>query len=125
MKIKEKVNFWKTEARQALAVAEDLFRLRHYLEALFFGHLALEKLLKARLVKITRKDPLYSHDLVILAKYARLKLNENELDFLTRINVYNIRARYQDYKKSLYKQANRKFTTGELSKIKEFFQRIE
>lgn len=125
MKVKEKVNFWKTEARQALAVAEDLLRLRHYLEALFFGHLALEKLLKARLVKITRKDPLYSHDLVILAKYARLKLNENDLDFLTRINVYNIRARYQDYKKSLYKQATKKFTIGELSKIKEFFQSIE
>lgn len=125
MKAKEKVHFWKTEARQALAVAGDLLRLRHYLEALFFGHLALEKLLKARLVRITRKDPLYSHDLVILAKYARLKLNENDLDFLTRINVYNIRARYQDYKKSLYRQANKKFTTGELSKIREFFQRIE
>lgn len=125
MKVKEKVHFWKTEPMQALAVAEDLLRLRHYLEALFFGHLALEKLLKARLVKITRKDPLYSHDLVILAKYARLKLNENDLDFLTRINVYNISARYQDYKKSLYKQATKKFTIGELSKIKEFFQSIE
>jgi len=123
--IESKVYFWKTEAKQALAVAEDLFKLSHYLEALFFGHLALEKLLKAKIVKATKKDPLYSHDLVILAKYAKLKLDEKDLDFLARINVYNIRARYQDYKKSLFKRANRQFTNEELIKIKGFFNKVK
>ncbi len=125
MNLKEKVSFWKDEARRALVVAEDLLRLKRYLEALFFGHLALEKLLKARIIKVTKKEPIYSHDLLILAKYAKLRLSEKEIDFLARVNVYNIRARYQDYKMSLYKQADRKFTAQELSGIKQFFNKIK
>ncbi len=125
MNPEEKVNFWKREANRALAVAEDLFRLKRYIEALFFAHLALEKLLKARIIKVTGKDPVYSHDLLILAKYAKFKLNKKETDFLAKVNVYNIRARYQDYKRSLYKQADRKFTVGELSGIKRFFNKIK
>jgi HEPN domain-containing protein len=120
-----KVNFWRAEARQALQVAEDLFRLGHYLEALFFGHLALEKLLKAKIVRAIKRDPLYSHDLIILAKYAKLKLNEEDSDFLARVNIYNIRARYQDYKKSLYKRANKQFTKEELRKIGLFFNKLK
>ena len=106
-------------------MAEDLFRLGHYLEALFFGHLALEKLLKAKIVRAIKRDPLYSHDLIILAKYAKLKLNEEDSDFLARVNIYNIRARYQDYKKSLYKRANKQFTKEELRKIGLFFNKIK
>ena len=123
--IENKVYFWRTEAKQALDVAEDLFKLSHYLEALFFGHLALEKLLKAKIVKVTKKDPIYSHDLIILAKYARLKIDEEDMNSLARINVYNIRARYQDYKKSLYKRANKQFTNEELLKIKTFFNKLK
>lgn len=124
MNVKAKVDFWEAEAKRTLIVAEDLIALKHYLEGLFFGRLALEKLLKAKIIKITKKDPVYSHDLIIFAKYAKLKLTEDDLDFLARINVYNIRTRYQDYKKSLYRRADKKFTTGELSKIKEVFKRI-
>lgn len=125
MNLEEKVSFWKDEARRALVVAEDLLRLKRYLEALFFGHLALEKLLKARIIKVTKEEPIYSHDLLILAKYAKLRLSEKEIDFLARVNVYNIRSRYQDYKMSLYRQADRRFTTGELSMIKRFFNKIK
>ncbi len=125
MDIEEKVNFWKNEAKRALAVAEDLVRLKRYIEALFFGHLALEKLLKARIIKATKEESVYSHDLLILAKYAKLRLSGNDIDFLAKVNVYNIRARYQDYKMSLYKQADRKFTTMELSEIKRFFDKIK
>mgnify|MGYP001580706678 CR=1 FL=1 len=125
MNTADKVNFWKTGAVQSLKVAEDLFRLEHYLEALFFGHLAIEKLLKAKIVKATGSEPIYSHDLVILAKHAKLKLDEKDVDFLARVNVYNIRARYQDYKKSLYRSANKDFTTQELANIRKFFSRIK
>lgn len=125
MNFEEKISFWKDEARRALVVAEDLFRLKRYTEALFFGHLALEKLLKARIIRVRKEEPVYSHDLFILAKYAKLRISEKETDFLARVNVYNIRARYQDYKRSLYKQADRKFTAQELSEIKRFFNKIK
>lgn len=125
MNTEERIYFWRTEAIRTLSVAEDLLKLKHYLEALFFGHLALEKLFKAEIIKITQKDPIYSHDLLILSKYAKIRLNKNDIDFLAKVNVYNIRTRYQDYKMSLYKRANKKFVIEELSNIKKFFNRIK
>ena len=125
MDVKEKILFWRTEAQRALAVAGDLFSLRRYLETLFFGHLALEKLLKAKAVGITEHDPIFSHDLVLLAQHANLPLSDEDRDFLARVNVYNIRARYQDYQRSLYRKATRKFTAEELRKIKRYFNRIK
>ena len=125
MEVKEKIRFWKEEAKEALSIAEDLYHLKRYVQALFFGHLAIEKLLKARILEVSKKEPLYSHDLVILSSHAKIKLIPQDLDFLARVNVYNIRARYQDYKKSLYKQANKKFTAAELAAIKKFFRKIK
>lgn len=125
MEIKDKVRFWEKEAIEALFIAEDLCRLKHYVQALFFAHLALEKLLKAKILEVTQKEPLYSHDLVVLAKHAKIKLCAEDLDFLTRVNVYNIRARYQDYKRSLHRQADKKFTAAELALVKRFFRGIK
>jgi len=123
--IEEKINFWEKEAKRALSVAEDLLKSCRYSEALFFGHLALEKLFKAKIIRITKEEPVYSHDLIILAKYAKIPLQGTEMDFLARVNVYNIRARYQDYRMSLHKQANKKFTTEEISRVKKFFYKIK
>ncbi len=125
MDIKEKMRFWNQEAIEALTIAGDLYRLGHYVQALFFGHLAIEKLLKAKIVGIIKNEPLYSHDLVLLSSYAKIKLNTEDLDLLARINVYNIRGRYQDYKKSLHKQATKKFTDRELIAIRKIFKRIK
>jgi len=124
MDLKEKINFWKSEAGRALEVAKDLFKLKRFVEALFFGHLAIEKLFKARVIEVTKKDPLYSHDLVILARQAKLKLDKEDLKYLAKVNIYNIRTRYQDYKKSLYQQADKKFTEEELAKIEAIFNKF-
>ena len=39
--------YWLDEAQEALDVTEHLFEKRDYSYALFFGHLAVEKMLKA------------------------------------------------------------------------------
>ena len=39
--------YWRNEAKEALEVAGHLYEKEDYSYALFFGHLALEKLLKA------------------------------------------------------------------------------
>ena len=40
-------NFWAIEANEALQVADHLFEKDDFSYALFFGHLAIEKILKA------------------------------------------------------------------------------
>lgn len=125
MNIEDKIIFWLNGSKRSLKVSEELLELKRYLECLFFAHLSLEKLLKSKIIKVTKKDPVYSHDLLILAKDAKLRLNNEQVDFLARINVYNIRTRYQDYKMSLYKQANKSFTQKELKAIKDFIKVIK
>ena len=58
-------------------------------------------------------------------KEAELILDKDDVFFLARVNIYNIRARYQDYKRSLSKRADKEFTNEELSKIKKFFHKID
>ena len=125
MEVKEKVKFWAEEARQSLKVADDLFGLKHYLETLFYCHLALERLLKSKVVEATQKDPLYTHDLVKLSEKANLKLTDEQIMQLAKINTYNIRTRYQDYKLSLYKQATQEFTKNEIVQTKKLFSKLK
>jgi len=46
--------YWLTEAEEALQVADHLLEKADYSYALFFGHLAIEKLLKALYAKTMR-----------------------------------------------------------------------
>jgi len=48
-----------------------MFKMHKYPYALFMGHLALEKLLKAVVVKNTRKHAPYTHSLEALARKAK------------------------------------------------------
>ncbi len=41
------ISYWMSEAEEALNVTEHLFEKKDYSYALFFGHLAVEKMLKA------------------------------------------------------------------------------
>lgn len=45
--VSRKINFWITSAKNDWKVAGDLFEKQDYSYALFFGHLTLEKILKA------------------------------------------------------------------------------
>lgn len=56
MNQKEIINFWTSEAEDALHVAEHLFEKKDYSYSLFFGHLAVEKIIKAILVKNTNQQ---------------------------------------------------------------------
>ena len=73
----------------------------------------------------TQKDPLYTHDLVKLAQYAKIKLTDEQIMQLAKINTYNIRTRYQDYKLSLYKQATQEFTKNEIVQTKKLFSKLK
>jgi HEPN domain-containing protein len=118
-------NYWLTEAEEALRVAGHLLEKGDYSYSLFFGHLAIEKILKSLYV-IERKEhapPL--HNLVRLAKEAGLSPDEKRIDTLIRITTYNIEARYPDIKSAFRKKCTSDFTINEMKIIKEIFQWIK
>lgn len=84
---------------------------------MFYGHIVLEKILKAIVVKETKKQAPYTHNLVFLKELANLELDEKEIDLLDRVNQFNMRARYPDAKFEFYKKCNKKFTEFYLKKL--------
>lgn len=71
--VQQQIRYWKSEAQRSLEIAELLFQKNKRPEALFFGHLALEKLFKAAVVQRTKDLAPLIHDLNRLAKAANLQ----------------------------------------------------
>ena len=118
----EKVkNFWKEEAEEALQVAKHLFEKKDFSYALFFGHLAVEKTLKAFYV-IKKKDQApYSHNLLSLAESAEILLSDEKKEELIKITAFNLESRYPDEKRSFRKKCTEEFTVSEMKQIEEIF----
>ncbi len=110
---------WSNASDQDLETAEILFENEKYHHALFFCHLSIEKYLKAIIVKTTKMAPPLIHDLVRLAEKTDIKLSNSVKNKLADISAFNIQARYDDYKLSFYKKANKRFTAKYLKMTKE------
>jgi HEPN domain-containing protein len=82
----------------------------------------LEKTLKAFYVKNVDEIPPRIHDLVRLADMAKMKLDEDTLEFLDAVNTFNISTRYPDEKLKFYKTCNYEFTNEQFKRIKGIYK---
>jgi HEPN domain-containing protein len=69
---------------------------KKYPYALFFGRLALEKLLKNLVVKQTGSHAPHTHSLVMLANKSGLEISEEIVDHLAEFMEFHTDARYPD-----------------------------
>jgi len=122
MNEKDIIKNWTEASKQDLETAEILFENKKYHHALFFCHLSIEKYLKAIIVKTTKKAPPLIHDLVRLVETTDVKLTSTIKNELADISAFNIQARYDDYKLSFYKKANKRFTAKYLKITKEILK---
>ena len=111
--------YWFAEAEETLAVADHLVEKGDYSYALFFGHLAVEKMLKG--LHATRRNqhapPI--HNLLRLAKAADLEPNEAQTEILIRITAFNIAARYPDPKRDFRRRCTPEYTAEQMAAIRE------
>lgn len=105
------------QAEQDLKAAKILFEREMYVQALFYGHLCIEKLLKALI--LSRDNDLYPpiHNLKKLAQLANISLDESKILELDQISRFNISTRYDNEKLDFYKQATKDFSQFWLDKI--------
>ena len=122
MDIQEIESFWIAEAEEALQVADHLMDKGDYSYALFFGHLAIEKLLKALHVIKQRDHAPSIHNLLRLAKLAGILVPEDRKDALIEISAYNIEARYPDFTRAFREKCNAEYAEKQISMIKETYQ---
>jgi HEPN domain-containing protein len=102
--------YWLKNSEEKWKTAQSLIKAKRFSDALFFCHLTLELDLKALVVLVTKNYPPMIHDLSRLALLAELEIDKKQLQQLEKINTFNLKARYDDYKFSLYKIADEEYT---------------
>lgn len=103
-------------------VIRKTFTDKWLLEALFFRHLTLEKIMKSLYVNKTGLNAPLIHDLVKLADKVGIELNIENVEMLTALNKFNIEGRYPDYRKKLRENINKKHAREVFNKSNEFFK---
>ena len=115
------IQYWMESAVYDLETGQTLLRSRKFPYALFFGHLALEKMLKALVVRCTGEHAPYSHSLLMLARKAELDMPEAMLDQLAEIMEFHTEARYPDVKKDFYQKCTPEFARAKFREIKKVY----
>lgn len=118
------VNYWKESAKRDYQTMLGLFRIKRYSDSLFYGHIVLEKILKALVVKKTKEIAPRAHDLNALAEAAGLKISKEDAEFLKIVTRFNIKTRYPDFKLSFYKSCDLNYTKNNLARIKMFYSTL-
>ena len=94
--VREIKKYWLEEALEALNVADHLYEKNDYSFSLFFGHLAIEKLLKGVFVLKKGEHAPYIHNLQRLAEMLDIKLTDDQTEKLITITRFNLESRYPD-----------------------------
>ncbi len=78
-----------------------------------------------KVVKTNSTTPPFIHDLVRLAEKGNLVISDEQKDTLDIISVFNIRGRYDDYKREFYKKCSDTYTKEWIQNIEEFREWIK
>lgn len=119
--INKTVSYWFKGAKYDLSVANAMLKSKKYPYALFMGHLALEKLLKALVVKYTEAHAPFSHSLPYLTEKPGIEVPEEILVKLSEFMEFHFEARYPDVTKAFYKKCTRTYTAKKPKEMKEVF----
>lgn len=107
---------WLTQSEYDLGTAQAMLESGRYIYAVFMCHLAVEKALKALVVRRTGDAPPRTHNLVQLVALAEPDLTDDEISFLTRLGAAGVTTRYpeelsralKDYPRSVAQEYVRK-----------------
>ena len=117
--IEKTYNHWISTSDKDFNTMNNLFNSKDFHWALFIGHLVVERLLKASIVKATNEHAPFSHDLRKLAKLSKINFTAEHLIWLDTITTFNINVRYDSYKQAFYKKCTLNYSSEWTTNIKE------
>lgn len=116
--IEKIINHWISRSEQDFETMMHLYKSKDYHWSLFIGHLVIERLLKALVVKYTNFHAPFTHDLRRLAKLAKIDISDDFKRYLDTISTFNLNARYDNYKQDFYKKCTSDYTDTWIANIK-------
>ena len=120
--VNKTVKYWLEGAAYDLDTGRSLLESKRFPYALFFGHLALEKLLKAIVVKTTKEHAPLTHSLPFLAGKSKIEIPESIVDRLAEYTEFHIEPRYPDEKKDFYKKCTEEFAHDKFKGMEDVYQ---
>jgi HEPN domain-containing protein len=114
----EKVKYWLELSDYDLETAKVMLTGKRYLYVGFMCHQVIEKALKAYYQSIKNEIPPKIHNLLFFAEHTGLLalMNEEQVDFLTKISPLNVESRYPEYKERILKILDEKTSKNLLEK---------
>ncbi|MBC8413334.1 HEPN domain-containing protein [bacterium] len=119
--VSKTINYWVESAEYDLETGRRLLDSERFPYALFFGHLSLEKILKALVVKNTEHHAPHTPSLIQLANKSKIKIPDVTLDKLAEYMEFHIESRYPDENHDFYNKCTEEFTREKLSEIEEIY----
>ena len=117
---KELIEYWLAESDKDYNSMLNIAKSRENHWVLFIGHLSVEKALKALYVQNNEKNVVPKiHSLVKLAELANLDVSDEMFVKLSTITLFNIQARYPDYKKKFRNTCTDEYTKEKIICIRE------
>ena len=113
------VDYWIESSDDDYNAMLDLFQTRNFGWALFIGHLVIEKLLKAYYTKMHNEYPPMIHDLRRIGERSGIEFDDRKLVLVETITQFNIRARYDDYRRNFQKLCTPEYSSTWIENIKE------
>lgn len=103
--MKEKIKYWLDIASYDLKTAKAMLKTKRYLYVGFMCHQVIEKSIKAYYWFKFKKEPPYTHNLILLCEKSHLNkiLNEKQNQLINTLMPLNIEARYPKDKGVLLK----------------------
>ena len=117
------VQAWKLSALEDIKLGKDLFTQGKNAHALFFLHLAIEKVIKGVHQHLKHEPSLFVHDLYKLATNAGIEVAESEKLELDEISIFNVAARYDIFKLRLHQKATPEYTRTWMESGKRLFEK--
>jgi len=99
-----------------------LYEKKDYSYALFFAHLAVEKVLKAIYVSRKNEHAPYIHNLPRLAELSDIQLSDAQRNALIKITTFNLESRYPDEKRSFRSKCTEEVTKNEITETEVIFK---
>jgi HEPN domain-containing protein len=128
MTAKQHVDYWLKGSSESMKVMRGNIRLNNRTFAMFAGHLAIEKMLKAlcaaRKISIPTQGG-KGHNLSYIAQQCGLNLTPAQSKELETIRAFNIEGRYDDYKLRFHKLCTEQYVSTWAAIIESWYKALK
>jgi len=116
------IDYWLKLAEYDFETAKAMLETGRYVYVLFMCQQALEKILKAHVVRETKEFPPRLHNLLRLAVLSNISISDENKIFLEKLNYYYLESRYPEDREKISRTATFDLTKYYYEKTKEVFE---